>query len=383
MSPFSIKYWVNKGYSEEDAKYEISIRRPTNFLYWVNKGHSEEDAKIQVALFSKSGGDAAAARDIEKIKQSSKRCKEYWIKKGYSEEDAKIEVGKIQSTFSLKKCIEKYGEILGRQRWEERQNKWLDNLNSKSAEEKAEINKKKVTSLESFRLKYGDEFCEAEFELFKKSHVFTLKKLQKKNGKDKGLQLWKDYCIKKNRIWCENLEEVKSYILSSITRFDLYLPLDKLKKKYIKTYWWEHIERPKDIDSWILSFVELKNINGDIIYKRNGFYNLHLPNGSLLRSSKEITFYMLLIESGLKLDIDFEIEKTYPNSKMRSDFFFIKGRIFVEICGFGNKFSDDKSVYEQKMIFKEKTFGAKLLWNDKDYEKFIKEYNESYYRADY
>ena len=52
---------------------------------------------------------------------------EYWIKKGFSEEEAKIKVSERQRTFTLEKCIEKYGEEEGTRRWQERQKKWLKN----------------------------------------------------------------------------------------------------------------------------------------------------------------------------------------------------------------------------------------------------------------
>ena len=48
----------------------------------------------------------------------------YWMSKGYSEEDAKKAISERQATFSLEKCIEKYGEVVGKQRWLDRQEKW-------------------------------------------------------------------------------------------------------------------------------------------------------------------------------------------------------------------------------------------------------------------
>ena len=38
---------------------------------------------------------------------------EYWLSKGFSEEYAKLKIIERQKTFSLKKCIEKYGEDTG------------------------------------------------------------------------------------------------------------------------------------------------------------------------------------------------------------------------------------------------------------------------------
>lgn len=51
----------------------------------------------------------------------------YWLNKGYSESDAKKKLSERQTTFSLKICIEKYGEEKGRKRWLDRQEKWQKN----------------------------------------------------------------------------------------------------------------------------------------------------------------------------------------------------------------------------------------------------------------
>jgi len=68
---------------------------------------------------------------------------EYYTSRGYSEEDAKIALKKRQSSFTLEKCIEKYGEVGGVARWKERQRKWQETLRSKPQEEIEEINKRK------------------------------------------------------------------------------------------------------------------------------------------------------------------------------------------------------------------------------------------------
>lgn len=60
------------------------------------------------------------------IKNSEKRTNTiiYWTNLGYSEEEAKVKVSQRQTTFSLEKCIEKYGEEEGTKRWVARQDKW-------------------------------------------------------------------------------------------------------------------------------------------------------------------------------------------------------------------------------------------------------------------
>lgn len=53
---------------------------------------------------------------------------QYWLKKTDGDlEKAKELLSKRQSTFSLEKCIEKYGEKEGKQRWLNRQEKWHKN----------------------------------------------------------------------------------------------------------------------------------------------------------------------------------------------------------------------------------------------------------------
>jgi len=151
------EYWINKGYSIEEANKEISkqqqksskcvktyhgkskkmladkgyteeeIKRicltPTNSEFWVNKGCSENEAKD---IISKNQTESAKQVDFEKRLIPSNI--EYWVNKGYSKEDAKQNVSEHQSTFSLEKCIAKYGEEEGKKRFTERQNKWLKSL---------------------------------------------------------------------------------------------------------------------------------------------------------------------------------------------------------------------------------------------------------------
>jgi hypothetical protein len=69
---------------------------------------------------------------------------EYWLKRGLNEAEAREALSDRQTTFSLDKCILKYGEEEGLRVWKARQQKWLQTLNNKSDEEKLEINLKKI-----------------------------------------------------------------------------------------------------------------------------------------------------------------------------------------------------------------------------------------------
>lgn len=66
----------------------------------------------------------------KKLKNRLTECNiEYWIKKGYTKEEAKKKLSERQKTFSLKKCIQKYGKEGGTKRFNVRQKKWIESLN--------------------------------------------------------------------------------------------------------------------------------------------------------------------------------------------------------------------------------------------------------------
>lgn len=71
-----------------------------------------------------------------KIKNSIKDTNlEYYLNQGMSEDEAKLTLKERQSTFSLKRCIEKYGEEKGIKVFNERQKKWNKNLHKNFLEE--------------------------------------------------------------------------------------------------------------------------------------------------------------------------------------------------------------------------------------------------------
>lgn len=99
------------------------------------KCNTTEEYRKSISPFSKSFKNYVGMTDEEKEKQIREylQCDrddrntnqvKYWINKGYSEEDAKKKVSERQRTFTLEKCIEKYGEEEGTRRYTERQTKW-------------------------------------------------------------------------------------------------------------------------------------------------------------------------------------------------------------------------------------------------------------------
>lgn len=152
----SLDFYLSKGYSIEESKSllkertleiknkanktkkEISETDPTFSKrggYGINKwkllGYSDEDSKLKY--------EESKSSRFEKIQEfhkenpnfyKSKRTGqvEYWSNKGFTEEESKWKVKESQATFSLDKCIEKYGEIEGPIKFNERQKKWTKSL---------------------------------------------------------------------------------------------------------------------------------------------------------------------------------------------------------------------------------------------------------------
>jgi len=153
-SVYSREFWLNKSnpatnkhYTIEEADFERNSRRPIRKEYWIKKGYCETEA-IQFAADTKTannkkGSVGSAATPVRRV--SSKRCTEYYTARGYTKEEATKLVSKEQLHFSKKICIEKYGKEEGIRVWQLRQDKWQAALNAKSDEEKAEMNRLKLT----------------------------------------------------------------------------------------------------------------------------------------------------------------------------------------------------------------------------------------------
>lgn len=110
-----------KGYSEEQIK-ETSLS-PSNIKFWLNKGYSEEES---IEIISKNNSNASKYVDYEKRLLPSNL--EYWIKKGFSQEESLLKVKEKQTTFSKEICIKKFGEEKGIEVFNERTEKWFLSL---------------------------------------------------------------------------------------------------------------------------------------------------------------------------------------------------------------------------------------------------------------
>jgi hypothetical protein len=157
ISAFSREFWLNRGYTIEQADFERNSIRPICKEYWIKKGFNEQEAIEKAKEFKDSNNKngSKGRRNLNPWEKSTRI--EYYLERGYSLEDAKNVLKERQATFSLEKCIEKYGEDAGSIVWRERQDKWQNTLNSKPLKEICRINKSKGRTFEDHVLKYGEE----------------------------------------------------------------------------------------------------------------------------------------------------------------------------------------------------------------------------------
>lgn len=172
----------------------------------------------------------------------------FYIKQGYSEEQSKQLLSERQRTFTLEKCIQKYGVEEGTNIWQKRQDKWQKTINNKSDEEKIIINRKKGIDKEGNpHTYYNEKLCTKRPELSSIPTELYYVKLTKndkvfykigisKNGYKK--RLGKVFCGYNVELVCSKhttLEDaifLEQIVLKKYNGFRLYNP-DEIKSTEI------------------------------------------------------------------------------------------------------------------------------------------------------
>ena len=161
---------------------------------------------------------------------------EYYLNQGMSEEEAKIALYNRQCTFSLEKCIKKYGEDEGKKRFQERQEKWIKSLkthfikegiNNNSIYFESVLQNKIVTQLIDNGIP-----IETEYYLFdKKTNNGFSYDIRYKN---KLIEIQGDYWHANPKFYKAN-DKIRSNIVRDIWKHD------KIKNKVAKKFGYEII----------------------------------------------------------------------------------------------------------------------------------------------
>lgn len=338
LSPFSKKFWINKGYSEEEAEYKRNSIRPIKMEYWLERGYSTEQAITKANETKKNnnkkGGEKSAQRSTEEIRKSSPRCLEYWLAKGYSKQESTEKVKEVQANNSLERYVKRFGPIEGLNRWKERQIKWQKTLNSKDVDEIELINSKKNT----IRLDHFENVDDA---------IETL-------SKKRNMKLFK------------TPDELANYIKeeAKTNPYILYMPFEKYYEERVSKIQ-KSIFESNESDMSPIKDLFTASDRFLITTGNKQAYRKWVSEG-LLRSSYEIYFYDKIKDTfpNVKLIVDGK----YPNSNMRYDF-LIGDKIYVEICPMIHV--DEK--YKLKMERKKELFDCVLLTSVEEIDNFIEE----------
>ena len=262
-SPYTIKHWINKGFTEEESKIEILKRRPSNVLYWINKGFTEEEAKIKVFNHQSMGGKSHKGN--EEFRKKCNTTLEYWINKGFTEEEAKIKQKERQTTFTLQKCIETYGTEEGTRIWQQRQDKWQRTINSKSSEEQNRINKNKGMTLNDFIKKYGIDNGLVKYKDKCVNSSPSLETKIRKYGEVEG--------VKRYNEWYNNILKSKKYHLFSKESMKIFDPI---------CLWLSDIGYEGKIYTALTEYNELKLFESKGKIKRCFFYDFALTHPRII-----------------------------------------------------------------------------------------------------
>ena len=131
-----------KGDANPSRRKEVREGRKSIFSenYIGYDGLSKEEKQQKIALLLKT------IAENKKKNKTNPLTIEYYLAKGYSKEEAQKKLKNRQATFTLEKCINKYGVDEGTKIFNERQKKWQNTLKNKPIEEIKRINAAKASS---------------------------------------------------------------------------------------------------------------------------------------------------------------------------------------------------------------------------------------------
>lgn len=153
---FSKQYWRDRGLSEEEISMKFKEKSIWSKEYWEKRGHANGTELIKNIQAENGFKYSRKLKEFpDDYKNSFSTRIEFWLDRFENIDDAYVHYRNRQSTFSLKKCIAKYGEESGQIFWENRQLRWQETLAKKNPEEIAEMYKKKDSVSVSFFLSKG------------------------------------------------------------------------------------------------------------------------------------------------------------------------------------------------------------------------------------
>lgn len=277
-----------------------------NDNYWLDRGWSEEEAKEKISELQKKNANIFMAKkqnDPYFYSATTSTQIGYWTNKGYSEDEAKLKLSERQRTFTLEKCVEKYGEAEGRNRWEARQNKWITTLSLKSKEEIKRINEQKSYPV---------------INIINQENVYQY--IDRLSFTDQNKKIIKNSLSESNTLF----EFAELYLKQTNNNFSYRNMQVIAKSKVIQAYY-----NCTQDDIFKTFYIIMDNMG----IKMGRFGNIVAYGGKKLKSYGEYLIAKFLDEN----NVEYEYEKKYPNSRKKCDFFLPKHELYVEYLGMSDK----------------------------------------------
>jgi hypothetical protein len=196
ISPFTDNFWIAKGITNSsEIQRKIRSQRKLNIEYWLDKGYNNDESGELVSSYQKENckkkvekwKDKTDTFDYKKLHNTNI---EYYLNKGYSLSESDRLLKDRQTTFTLKKCIIKYGEIIGTEKYNDRQYRWQNSM-AKNGNIKSGFSKVSQELFEILQRNYDDNDKEYLFFASKNKEF----KLPKSDG---GIWLY-DFADIKNK----------------------------------------------------------------------------------------------------------------------------------------------------------------------------------------
>ena len=250
--------------------------------FWIKRGFNLEESILKINNIRKKNAlkfSQTIKKNPEKYAAKYPTKIEYYLNRGISESDAIDKISQIQNRFSLVGCIEKHGKIEGEIVWKKRQNKWMITMNSKTDEEKIEINRKKLSSNGNMYSKISQKLFWDIYNIIENKDSIKFKELNNEYYLIDENKCWFAYdfvimnerkCIEFNgEFWhCKPGKYKPDYLhrVKKITAMDIW-NIDKHKINLIKSkdfdtlIVWEddYRKNPQQILKECIEFIENKN----------------------------------------------------------------------------------------------------------------------------
>ena len=138
--------WFTVLYNDEEKAVDLMAAKSNRMTGDKNPGFNHNGRLSPFSKKSHFYDPTLSKRVNDKLNETGNRSNriEHYLMKGFGLCQAMTELKERQAVSRLENFIKRYGEEEGQIRWTERQEKWMNTLNSKSEEEKALINSKKM-----------------------------------------------------------------------------------------------------------------------------------------------------------------------------------------------------------------------------------------------